>query len=358
MRCAGLILIVGSSALEGCSATGTGGHVTAMTKVPTPRDGPSRVEGARAYVQPIWVTPADGGPFALGVVGAHAWAELPARGARALRVHVVSPLDFDGLAQVEDVPFQVARATEVMGGRLRIAAGARVEAARATSVGVAADITLAPGVVALDVPVDADLLTLDFAERSSGMMGSRTRAFDTWVPRGPMVHVQGLNGAGPFLVVELAHPFVLLLEQRGEARDGLLPIEVRWADGSALDGAVSLAELRRLDPGETVPLSEVTPLARAGVDACGVRTVPPGITRGTRHVAEGAVVYAEPGRGVWAHVAAAAVLEIEHAPGSAYAAIVRAPGLVSVGEDCLELAHAWVEASAIAASETGMPTPR
>jgi hypothetical protein len=290
------------------------------------------------------VTPAGGPAFAIGVNGVPVQIELPSAVAMPAAVHVASPLAFDGVARIDDLAIQLARAADVAQGRVRVTAGMSVRSARTTGAGVTVDIVVAPGVVVRDVVVAEDLLTLNALLRSPGAVAGGARA---WLPRGPVVHLYPIDGAGPPISVETSRPFGLALERRGDERDGLIPVQATWSDGAALTGRVGLAELREIGPSDTFLAAPVEDSAPGAIDECGQTSTPPGMFRGMRRAAGGAVIYAEPGRGPWARVSEPVDLEVEYASDARYAAISRAPGIVQLGTRCSALAHAWVETRAL-----------
>lgn len=311
---------------------------------------PPRVRGEHVFLQPIEVTLPGGARFTIGVAGVPVQVDLPVRGAASAVVHVASPLAFDGLARVEDLPVQVARSAELANGRVRVTAGVRVRSAGTTAGGVIGDLEMAPGVVVREVLMADDQLTLDLAPRSPGIIAGGAGA---WQPRGSSIQLYPVAGTGAPLTIEVSSSLALVLEAQGQERDGLLPVQARWSDGAALSGKVKRAELREIGPSETFAPAELDESPPGGVQSCGPRSTPRGGFRGVRRVSGGAVIYAEPGRGAWARVAAPADLEVEYAPGDRYAAIVKASGIVQLGAGCAELVHAWVDKHALASAPGG-----
>ena len=313
----------------------------------TPRNQPaalrtSHVQGDRVYLRPIQVTPVGRPGFAVGVNGVPVRVELPVAGCASAVVHVSSPLAFDGVARADDVPVYVVRAAELTSGRVRVTAGMRVRSATTTAAGVVADIVMAPGVVAREVVVPEDLLTLDFTPRSPGVAGA-----GAWQPRGSTVQLRPSDGGGAPITVEVSSPIALVLEWQGDERDGLVLVTARWNDGAALTGRVSRTELREIGASETFAAAELVERTPGIVDECGLQGTPRGVVRGVRRVRAGAAIYAEPGRGAWARLTNAADLEVEYTADARFAAIVKTPGIVLLGAACTEVVRAWVEARAL-----------
>jgi hypothetical protein len=295
------------------------------------------------YLRAVEVSPPGGTPFAVGVAGLPVRADIPARHApSAVVVHVISPIAFDGAVPAEEMPFVVAHAAEIADRRLRVVPGMRVRAPVATGGGVIADLVLGPGLVAREVPIGADLLTLDFVARPA----ATASVASGWIPSGPSLRLHALDGAAAPVTVEVTG-LAVMLEQRGTERDGLLPVAASWSDGAALAGRVSLREIRQTKPGETFAAPPIDPGLPAGIDPCGLSSTAPGVWRGPRRVSAGTIVYAEPGRSAWGRLPEAVDLDVELAPGAFYAAIVVLPGLVPLGDACGE-PRAWVEAAALA----------
>jgi hypothetical protein len=344
-------LVLAAAMLHGCHPTKPGPGATMQPGMSGAADDPAgarrapRVRGARVHLGSIEVTPAGSARFALGVAGLPVEVELPPPGAATAVVHVTSPLVFDGIARVDDLPVQTARAAELAGGRVRATAGMRVPSARLTAVGPRADLEVARGVVVRDVQVAEDLLTLDLVPRPPAMLSVGAAA---WQPRGSAVHLYPIEGTAAPLTIEVTGALALVLEVQPGERGGMVPVQARWSDGAALIGRVKLAELRELGPDETFAPAELEEGPPGLTDTCGVRSTPRGVSRGVRRISAGAVIYAEPGRGAWARVAAPVDLEIELAPGAAYATIVKVPGLLQLGEPCAESARTWVDARALA----------
>jgi hypothetical protein len=340
------IVLDGAMLLQGCLATNTDAHGAMKTEMQTASKNqvgalrPSHVRGDHAYLRPIQVTPVSSPSFAVGVNGLPVRVDLPIQQGMSVAVHVVSPLAFDGVARVDDVPLYVARTADVADGRVRVIAGMRVSSARTTAAGVRTDLAMAPGIVVRENLVAEDLLTLDFAPRSPGIVAGGAGG---WRPSGSTVHLYPIAGGGTPVTIEVSSPLALVFERQGGERDGLLPVKASWSDGAILMGRVSLAELREIGSSETFPLGEVAESPPGLVDECGLRSTPPGVFRGVRRVLTGAVIYAGAGRGAWAHVTEPVDLEVEYTPQARYATILRAPGIVQLGEGCTELTHAWVE---------------
>jgi hypothetical protein len=213
---------------------------------------------------------------------------------------------------------------------------------------VTADVVMEPGVVVHDAPVGEDLLTLDFVSRSSGMAVGGAGFLR---PRGANVLLHELQGSSAPLTIDVATPPGLMFERRGDAKDGLVPVEARWSDGALLVGRVRAEELREIHEGERFALRQGEARAPAAADECGLRSTPRGITRGVRRIPAGTLVYAEPGRGEWARVTEPVDLEIEYPPDAHFASIVSLPGIVEIREGCAETARAWIDLGALSAAE-------
>ena len=303
------------------------------------------VSGTPSALRAVVVSPPGEASFQFAVSGVPARA-TPGTDPAATSVHLEGALVFD--AVVADARISVSRAISASGGILALTEGVYTQRTRATAPDVRADVVLDSGIIAQDVTLPCDALTLNpprpppATQPVASQPRSATPPSDGtfWIPRSNTLTLFSAPGTGQSVRLHIESPlsFSMVRHQRRGAWS-----EVSWsgARGAEVRGWASQSTLVPMPNGGIGGMAD-----RATILCRSASVVGPRIYRGPATVAAGTAVFAQDGRGQWATVRVEASFAVERMADAPFVRITEVPGLAPTAP-CTGGMHAFVPVAAV-----------
>ncbi len=279
------------------------------------------VSGTPTQFPGVTVSPAGVAPFRFVVRGIPARA-TPGADPAATAVHIEGAIVFDGV--VAEAHMSLSRVVSASGGILALTEGVSTRPARAAAPDVRADVVLGSGILARDVPLPCDALTLNPAPpppASQPQMPAPASDGTYWMPRRDTLTLSVMPGSGQSVQLHIETPMSFSMARH--SRRGAWS-EISWRGGR---GVTIRAWANQ---------SALVPMPQGGIGHAGDRasircgnptSVAPRTYQGPATIAAGTTVFAEDGRGAWATVRSEASFAVERVADAPFVRVMEIPGL-------------------------------
>jgi hypothetical protein len=254
-------------------------------------------------------------------------------------VEVKSPLFFSG-TPIDRPSYTLNRSVESKGGVARLPSDEKVLAVRVRHGEVIVDVELDRwmGILARDVPVPCDALTLDWPRRYERQRPSSEKDDGTrWAPTGRVLTFHEHPGGGLAVRLEMKEPSGVALRRFRDDSSWLRP----WVRVEAQIGRAVLAGWVARSAIMEVHSGMIWGGSNDGGFGC-----PSNGGDVPATIEGGAGVYAEPGKRPWAVVQASDAFSVRDLGTGEWVQIVSANGIQD-NEHCPGLSHAFVRRSAV-----------